>query len=92
MSTPAAIPTPSTSSAASIEFRSAKTRSEWKAIGAGADDDDVKQLRSFISGMMTDENLVVMTGLGTSLCITDEFFGERLASTMGDLWNEAEKA
>lgn len=42
--------------------------------------------------MMTDENLIVMTGLGTSLCVTDSLFGDRLAPTMGDLWKEAEQA
>lgn len=93
MSAPPTPPsTPSTPSVASIEFRSAKTRSQWKAIEEGSDDDDVKQLRSFISGMMTDENLIVMAGLGTSLCVVDDVIGYNLAPTMGDLWQEAEKA
>jgi hypothetical protein len=83
---------PGTSPSAPIEFRSAKTRNEWKAVGEVSDADDAKQLRSFIAGMMTDENLVVMTGLGTSLCVTSEIFGDRLAPTMGDLWQEAEQA
>ena len=50
----------------------------------------MNQLRSFISGMMTDENLVIMTGLGTSLCVTD-WLDKKLAPTMGDLWIVAEK-
>lgn len=39
--------------------------------------------------MLTAENLIVMAGLGTSLCIKDAV-SKPLAPKMGDLWEEAE--
>lgn len=41
--------------------------------------------------VLLSERLVVLAGLGTSLCIKDEA-GERLAPTMQDLWNRVQAA
>lgn len=73
-----------------IEFRGSKTRGEWTTVGRERDDEAAQQLRAYISGMLTDENLVVVSGLGTSRCIKDAA-NNVLAPTMGDLWKEAEQ-
>jgi hypothetical protein len=41
-----------------------------------------------LSDVLLSENLIVLTGLGTSLCLQDEF-GNNIAPTMGDLWTAA---
>lgn len=46
------------------------------------------QLDRTLRTVLLSDNLVVLCGLGTSLCIRDDQ-GTRLAPTMGDLWQEA---
>ena len=59
-----------------------------------ADVDAAKQVRAKAERQLADvllsENLIVLTGLGTSLCVKDAA-GKSLAPGMGDLWKEAEK-
>lgn len=82
---------PSVPATTPVEFRSSKTCGPWESVtdsdnngGTGA-----ATLRTYISEMLTAENLIVMTGLGTSLCVKSGA-GNRLAPTMQDLWREAE--
>lgn len=44
-----------------------------------------------LTGLLYSEHLVVLTGLGTSLCVQTEQ-GERAAPTMWDLWTAAESS
>ncbi len=50
-----------------------------------------EQLESLVSSILLSENLVILTGLGTSLCIKDTA-GNSVAPTMQDLWSSAKKA
>lgn len=66
------------------------TNGEWADLIPDEDDEDAgpdyrEQFRDSMTELMRSQNLVVLTGLGTSLCITDED-GEKLAPTMWDLW------
>lgn len=53
--------------------------------------DAQQKLTRYISDVLLAENLVVLTGLGTSLCVKDQQ-GNGLAPTMNDLWNAASDA
>ena len=46
-----------------------------------------EQLETILSAILLAENLVILTGLGTSLCIKDAA-GNIIAPTMPDLWNQ----
>lgn len=50
-----------------------------------------QQLEGLLSSILLSENLLILTGLGTSLCIKDAA-GNSVAPTMQDLWNSAKKA
>lgn len=50
-----------------------------------------QQLESILSSILLSENLVILTGLGTSLCIKDSA-NNSIAPTMQDIWKLAEKA
>jgi hypothetical protein len=63
----------------------------WKEVGAGADDETAAALERQLTTILVAERLVILAGLGTSLCICDEH-GERLAPTMPDLWAAAKEA
>lgn len=69
------------------------TKGEWSDLlpdedNTGTDYED--QLRHSLTDFFRSPNLVVLTGLGTSLCIKDGD-GETLAPTMWTLWNTIEK-
>ena len=69
-----------------VEFRSNKTRGQWEQVNDDSDETAgaVVKLRAYVSEMLTAENLVVMAGLGTSVCIKDSA-AKPLAPTMGHL-------
>ena len=46
------------------------------------------QLETLLSTLLLSENLIVLTGLGTSLCVKDTA-NNSVAPTMTDLWNSA---
>jgi hypothetical protein len=46
------------------------------------------QLERLLSSLLLSENLVVLTGLGTSLCLKDATGKNSIAPTMGDLWKK----
>jgi len=47
-------------------------------------------LNRLLVELLRSENVIVLTGLGTSLCLADNE-GERIAPTMSDLWDGARK-
>lgn len=69
------------------------TNNEWADVLPFKDEDGDKspgcepQLKESLVDFFRSENLVVLTGLGTSLCIKDDVFDEMLAPTMWHLWN-----
>ena len=68
------------------------TKGEWTDLSPddgeeGANYSD--QLRQSLTEFLRSPNLIVLTGLGTSLCIKDNS-GKKLAPTMGDLWDAIE--
>lgn len=72
----------------------ASTGRDWCEIQPPPDGDDkakqeyqtrTEAVKRHITEVMLAENLVVLTGLGTSLCVKDTT-GKRLAPTMNDLW------
>lgn len=50
-----------------------------------------EQLETILSAILLSENLVILTGLGTSLCIKDAA-GNSIAPTMPDLWSHTRKS
>jgi hypothetical protein len=50
-----------------------------------------QQIENILSSILLSENLVILTGLGTSLCIKDAA-GNSIAPTMQDLWISTQKA
>ena len=50
-----------------------------------------EQLENILSSILLSENLVILTGLGTSLCIKDSA-NNSIAPTMQDIWKLVEKA
>lgn len=80
-----------------MKFLSTRTSSAWMEVAAAADaDEQVKQaaaatgetLERFTSEVLQAENLIVLCGLGASLCAKGGD-GEPLAPTMSSLWREA---
>jgi SIR2-like domain len=50
-----------------------------------------EQLESVLSSVLLSENLVILTGLGTSMCIKDSA-GNSVAPTMSDLWGKTKSS
>lgn len=78
-----------------LKFKTYQDSLHWTATQAPAGDDKETeaaklakgQLERILSSLLLSENLVVLTGLGTSLCVKDST-GNSVAPTMGDLWNK----
>jgi hypothetical protein len=82
-----------------VKLLSSKTGAEWVPIDPteAREEHPLEKISFLRDGLTSDltalllsEHLVVLTGLGTSLCVTNKD-GERLAPTMRDLWNAAEE-
>lgn len=81
-----------------IKFFSSSSRGWSKISVAATDGDEAKntaesvrnQFERHLTDIMLAENLVVLTGLGTSLCVKNEK-GEVAAPKLKDLWVAAEK-
>lgn len=72
-----------------------ETGGKWLADAAnGSNDEELgraeREARRAVSDVFRCNNLVVLTGLGTSLCLKGDD-GKRLAPTMGDLWTRVRK-
>lgn len=79
--------------AAEERYCSAGTRGKWTAlteqINAPEGATDTTQIiKREMSDLLLSQNLVVLCGLGASLCIREK--EERLAPTMSDLWSAAQ--
>jgi hypothetical protein len=81
-----------------MKIMTAGLGNNWQSLDPPTDKDekvmqDYQMRLDVLKRQMTEvllaENLVVLTGLGTSLCLTDSA-GKRLAPTMGDLWKAVE--
>ncbi|SNS80137.1 SIR2-like domain-containing protein [Granulicella rosea] len=82
-----------------MKFKTYQYSKHWtETVSTSSDDAAVeaakragKQLESILSSTLLSENLVILTGLGTSLCIKDSA-GNALAPTMPDLWKAIKAA
>jgi hypothetical protein len=72
-----------------IHFFNASTRT-WQKVDALEKDPEMEsgsfQIKKVLSDSLRDQNLSILSGLGSSLCIKDPA-GTRLAPTMVDLWS-----
>ncbi|MHC2332835.1 SIR2 family protein [Bradyrhizobium sp. USDA 4454] len=78
-----------------MKIKSIQTGSAWIEIDVSAtnptdQDPGLADVRRVMSGAVRAQNLVILAGLGTSLCVTDGT--RRLAPTMGDLLTHTKKA
>src|SRR3990172_3398186 len=86
-----------------MNFISAATGPSWVSLdnsdpgdpGEKAQSDGLRQkLDQQLTDVLLSQNLVVLTGLGTSRCVTEKHgtgCEKRAAPTMEDLWNEAKE-
>jgi SIR2-like domain len=79
------------------KFLSAATGSEWVTwvVADGSDaparaeaDNRRQKLEQLLTEVVLSENLVVLSGLGTTLCL-NKSTGQKIAPTMSDLWMAA---
>ncbi|WP_051785828.1 hypothetical protein [Endozoicomonas numazuensis] len=69
-----------------MKFLSAQTEKVWKdTIHDDSGKEALQKVKYFLSETMKCEHLVVLTGLGTSLCVKGAE-DAKLAPTMADLW------
>lgn len=69
-----------------LKFKSIATNSQWAEAPAELGDDQVRPaVRRHLGELLLSEHLVIVTGLGTSLCLRDQE-KNRLAPLMSDLW------
>lgn len=76
-----------------MQVLSSVTSKEWlhkKESVEGKADPAEQEARRVLSDLFRCNNLVVLSGLGTSLCVKDPGTGARLAPTMWDLWTSVE--
>jgi hypothetical protein len=62
------------------------TKPDGKKISQQDADANVQQLSQNLTSVLLADNLIVLTGLGTSKCVKDAV-GKDVAPTMQDLWN-----
>jgi hypothetical protein len=82
-----------------MKFKTYQYSKHWTDTQASAGDPTAveeakrakQQLESILSSILLSENLIILTGLGTSLCIKDPA-NNSIAPTMSDLWKLVEKA
>ena len=77
-----------------MKIKTIQTGGGWTELKKTEDESEqdpgVAETRRVLSAAVRSQNLVVLTGLGTSLCVRKN--GKRLAPSMGDLIERAEKA
>ena len=62
-----------------------ETNGKWTQIDE-SNSNDVEALQNTLKELLLCENLIVLSGLGTSLCVKNRD-GKKVASTMNDLWD-----
>jgi hypothetical protein len=72
-----------------LKFLSAQTKT-WCDVDPKSEDFGSRTFSDFARQILLSENLLILCGLGTSLCVTAD--GKRLAPMMIDLWTSAEKS
>lgn len=70
------------------KFLSAQTKI-WSDVDSKSDDVGLRAFADFARQILLSENLLILCGLGSSLCVTSG--DKRLAPTMADLWSAAER-
>jgi hypothetical protein len=79
-----------------MNFKSLNSGTKWaatqadpaKGVTAQDADTNAQQLSQQLTSVLLADNLVLLTGLGTSMCVKDTA-GKSVAPTMQDLWNKA---
>lgn len=75
-----------------MKVLSSLTNGKWKDTGAQGEGDAARsEANRVLSELFRSNNLVVLAGLGTSLCVNDAA-GKRLAPTMQELWSQCKDA
>ena len=82
-----------------MKLKSYQYSDHWSSTEALTDDKEAaeagnrtrQQIENLLSALLLSENLVILTGLGTSLCIKDAA-GNSIAPTMLDLWSQVHKS
>jgi hypothetical protein len=80
-----------------MNFKSAVSSAKWaptipdptKGVSQPDADANLQLLTQLLASVLLSENLTVLTGLGTSMCVKDPTSGKVLSPTMSDLWNKA---
>ena len=76
-----------------LRMLSTSTNGKWVDLLKEKSNDSGQPFAGELDRMLTDillsQNLIVLCGLGTSLCLANG--DKKLAPTMGDLWNEAKQ-
>jgi SIR2-like domain len=80
-----------------MNFKSAVSNTKWvptisdpaKGISQPDAEANLQLLTQLLVSVLLSENLAVLTGLGTSMCVKDATSGKVLSPTMADLWNKA---
>jgi hypothetical protein len=67
---------------------STKAGADWREVDGDRETSELQ--RRILSDLLLSPNLLVLCGLGTSLCLRDSA-GQRVAPSMRDLWTEVEK-
>lgn len=83
-----------------MNFKSSISNAAWvptvpdpaKNITQQTADTNLQLMTQQLSSVLLSENLVLLTGLGTSMCVKDPVSGKILSPTMQDLWNQAKAA
>ena len=76
-----------------MKFLGVSASNDWASLNPTENPDFASvrsRLERALSDVMLSENLIVLTGLGTSLCLKDSN-GKVLAPTMSDLWDSAKQ-
>jgi hypothetical protein len=61
---------------------------DWRNVGGEKESLEIQ--RRLLSDLLLSPNLIVLCGLGTSMCVQNQG-GQRVAPSMGDLWAEVSK-
>jgi SIR2-like domain len=83
-----------------MKFKSSISNANWAStlpdpsnkVSQQDADTNLQLLTQYLTSVLLAENLVVLTGLGSSMCVKDATSGKPLSPTMQDLWNQTKAA